>query len=288
MHLIKGNGMKRNLIVISGLALVGIAAYFTLSGDKEPIRYDPIVYEDGSTEYRLINAGKDLEKGTDDDQHWVLRFPKELNVYTYEGGLEVKQDNPKPFRGIRNRDMYFYILLPDFDLQKRRESYDDDNLLRVALNADEKRYGTGTYQERGSSFSSNHYVASNRKCRKDKEVASGLFTLRNPTETEKQAMRDEYGDEARFYEKGCGSTDPTITDYSVYDIMGDPLGRGWCYSGAAGSCVFTLWLPQNRTALFRFHKKYLMQIQSIHEAVADLITASTDINKSLNMLDKKD
>lgn len=101
-------------------------------------------------------------------------------------------------------------------------------------------------------------------------------------------MRDEYGDEARFYERGCGSTDPTIADYSVYDIMGDPLGRGWCYSGAAGSCVFTLWLPQNRTALFRFHNKHLIQIHRIHEAVVDLITASTDINKSLNIFDKKD
>ena len=79
--------MKRNLIIVSGLALVGIAAYFTLSGDKEPIRYDPIVYEDGTKEYRLINSGKDRIRGNEDDQHWVTRFPKDMYVKSLEENI---------------------------------------------------------------------------------------------------------------------------------------------------------------------------------------------------------
>ena len=71
---------KKGLITLGCLVLLGLT-YFIFGGEK--LKYDPVVYEDGSVEYRLIYKGRDLERGTRDDQHWVLRFPKELGVVPF-------------------------------------------------------------------------------------------------------------------------------------------------------------------------------------------------------------
>lgn len=285
--------MKRNLIILSGLTLVGIAAYFGLSGDKEPIRYDPVVYEDGSTEYRLINAGKDRIRGNEDDQHWVMRFPKGLYVNALEEtpGLKGRKLNPA-FQ--YNRDITIIVTLPDFGFVEQPFGGPRNDQLDVHWTGEEVKYGTGVYQKAGSSFSSHHDAYTNFDCRKDKEIFSGLYKLRDPTDAEIQAMRDKYGPREYFYDDVCGVTDPMFTHYSVYDTSGRPIGRGDCYPlkkldesyGEKGQCTFRFWQPQSREISYSFRKQYLPQIHDIHAGVVDLISAATDEQKSINMFDK--
>ena len=286
--------MKRKLIILSGLTLVGIAAYFGLSGDKEPIRYDPVVYEDGSTEYRLINAGKDRIRGNEDDQHWVLRFPKGLYVKSLEEDIVRLNKKPPGPQFLYNRDIRFVVTLPDFTYLTDSYSRSRSDLLKVHWTGEEVKYGMGTYQEHDSSFSSRHDAYTNFDCRKDEEVIPGLFKLRDPTDAEIQAMRDKYGPREYFYDDVCGVTDPMFTHYSVYDTSGRPIGRGDCYPlkkldesyGEKGQCTFRFWQPQSREISYSFRKQYLPQIHDIHAGVVDLISAATDEQKSINMFDK--
>jgi len=281
--------MKRNLVAISGLALMCIAAYFIFGGEK--LKYDPVVYEDGSVEYRLIYVGRDLERGTRDDQHWVLRFPKELDVVPFEQRTEFERRNLKPFAGVYNYDLHFYVNLPEFTLVKSRDSYDDINLLEVALNASEIKYGeygVDSNKKQTSSFSSRHDLSTKRRCRKDTEIIPGLFSLRDPSASEIQAMYDEYGEDARHYVTGCGSFNPKVTDYSFNDPSGRSWGTGYCRNQNVRECTFRVWLPYSRTAIYRFNHKYLTQIHDIHQGVINLLKTATDFEKSRNISFEKD
>jgi len=282
--------MKRNLVAISGLALMCIAAYFIFGGEK--LKYDPVVYEDGSVEYRLIYKGRDRERGTRDDQHWVLRFPKELDVIIPEPQAEFERVSPKPYAGNYNYKLRFYVNLPEFTLVKSRESYDDINLLSVVLYASEKKYGTGVYKKHTSSFSSTVDRSVNLSCRKDTEIIPGLFSLRAPNVSEKQAMYDKYGKDAQNFVKGCGmymaKSLAKLTDYSFNDPSGRSWGTGYCRNQNVRECTFLVWLPYNRTAIYSFNHKYLTQIHDIHQGVIDLLKTATDIEKSRNISFEKD
>ncbi len=264
--------------------------YFIFGGEK--LKYDPVVYEDGSVEYRLIYKGRDLERGTRDDQHWVLRFPKELGVVPFEQRTEFERRSPKPYAGVYNYDLHFYVNLPEFTLVKSRDSYDDINLLRVALNASEKIYGTGVYKKHTSNFSSTFDRSVNLSCRKDTEIIPGLFSLRAPNASEKQTMYDKYGKDARNFVNGCGmymaKSLAKLTDYSFNDPSGRSWGTGFCRNQKIRECTFRVWLPYNRTAIYRFNHKYLTQIHDIHQGVIDLLKTATDIEKSRNISFEKD
>ena len=266
---------------------MGAVTYFILGGDK--LKYDPVVYDDGSVEYRLINNGRDLKRGTGDDQHWVLRFPKELDVFTYEGQGEIINENLKPFEGIYNHNLYFYMMLPEFSMEQRRNSYEELNLLRVSLSAIEDKYVSEVGKTQTSGFFIRQDVYTNRECRKETEIIPGLFKLRDPSASEKKVMYEVYGEEARYYdERGCGASDPTVTDYSFYTPSGRPIGTGNCYHRGKELCFFYVWLPYSRTAHYSFHRKYLMQIHDIHQSVINLLETVTDTEKSRNGYIQKD
>lgn len=281
---------KHGMAIVGCLVLVAIASFYALWSFNKPLRYDSITYDDGTVEYRLVNGGRDRTRGNGDDQHWVLRFPEGLRVESFEEYIQRTRKRdllPRKGRSGYNRSIELFVRLPDFANVTGEYPSLEDNTLRVDLESWNKEYGSGSYQKWGSSFSSKHDKTTNFECRKDKEILSGLYQLREPTEAEHQLIREEYGSEARRFTDGCRLDDPKDNKYSVYDASGRPNGMGDCRqrSGSSewGKCRFRFWLPQNRMATYSFSEQYLTQIHEIHTFVTDLLNEATDEEKSVNM-----
>jgi len=303
--------MKRNLIIVSGLVVVSAVAYYGMQW-MEKHKYDPIALEDGSIEYRLIyhdrtrrNPGPNIINLSPDgvmiqpstkkspttdafDQHWVLRFPKELRVFRpeVEQSLAIYQQKHRVPFSSPNYMFRFYFAFPDFAMQNKMMSYSRKDMLLVTLFATDRIYEPKEQTSRyNTSFTRQKDPQFNPRCTKDKEIIPSLFLLKSRTEEERKRVREKYGPAPG----NCASITNDKSGplyYSVYDALGQIQGAGFCDQSIAQRCQFEFWLPQKRVVKYTFYSQNLSKIHEIHATVVDLLTKATDKNKSINMFDK--
>jgi len=303
--------MKLNLIIVGGLIVASAVAYYGMQW-MEKHKYDPIVLENGYTEYRLISPDRTrkntapniINLSTDGlviqpstkkssttdafDQHWVLQFPKELRVFRpeVEQTLAIyRQKHRVPFSSP-NYMFRLYFAFPDFAMQNKMMSYSRKDMLLVTLFATDKIYEPKEQTRRyNTSFTRQKDPRFNPRCTKDKEIIPGLFQLKSRTEEERKRVREKYGPTPGNCVSISNDTSGPLY-YSVYDTLGQIQGAGSCDQSIAQRCKFEFWLPQKRVVEYTFYSQNLSKIHEIHATVVDLLTKATDRNKSINMFDK--
>ena len=279
----------------AGLAVAGLAWMAWPFADPNPHLYPPIEHPDGTTEFRLINAGPDRVDGTADDQHWVLRMPAGLWVHTMDEGRteQQKKDNPDyPY----NASFSLIVGLPDFDfVQDPYEGSLQDNL-RVAIAARVLPYGTGKFRGRPDlTFSSQHDLKANFNCRKDEQVGPGVFRLRPPDQGEIRKLRARYDPDRApgkyFLPPRCESRNVygrPRHHYAVYDASNRPIGLGTCsllrQADTVTTCTFRFWMRLDRELQFSLSGPHVPQLQSIHARITDLLLNATNRGKSIYLL----
>jgi hypothetical protein len=291
--------MRLKLIILSAITGAGLVWFSPfLAGDPNPQLYPPIKHADGTTEYRLINAGEDRIKGTSDDQHWVLRMPAGLWVKSMDEGRteEQKRENPDyPY----NLNFAMIIGLPDFDIVEDPFEGSLKDVLDVSVDAPIFRFGSGGFDgPPDGSFSRRHDLLANYNCRKDKEMGPGVFWLRQPSESEVREMAEIHGSDplrglSQYFTPPECYLSSARQAFAVYDQSDLPIGYGDCRLQPGSRdvlsdddyCAFWFWLPVERKIQFQLRGKYVPQLQSIYEHVAGLLLEATDYNKSLNIVE---
>lgn len=289
--------MNRRLALLAVTATLGLAWLYWPYIDPNPQLYPLIKYEDGSTEYRLVNDGADRIEGTSDDQHWVLRIPSGLWVESPDEGRSEDQmrENPEyPY------NLSFSIMagLPDLEFVEDPFAGSLQDIVRLRINAPEITFGEGKFVGQGvSAFSAFHDVLANYNCRRDFAVGPGVFWLRQPTAQEVNDMGKLYGVDPRngqsqyFFPPECNLRTDAQT-FAVYDEALKPIGYGDCrlrsaeanFLGETDQCSFWFWIPWERKIQVQLSGEFVPQLQFIYGDLLELLTDATDVEKSINML----
>lgn len=289
------------LTTLFGISLAIGVFVFTFEKGPHAQPFLPIVHADGTKEFRLIDGGNDGQKGTPDDEVWVLRMPAGLWAKSLDEDRTDQQveDNPNyPY----NLNFSFIVGLPDFQFLKDPNKTDRHERLSVSINAPNLPYGAGAFAgERERSFSTRLDLFANYNCRQDTSVGTGVYRLRQPTDAEAAQMSRKYvstlGKSALrlFLPPECnrpmlgGSQRPT---FAIYDIDNTAIGYGGCTFKRASNtelspndnCSFRFWLPVEREVLMMLSAKNVPQLQDIYTQVATLLSAATDHANSSNMV----
>lgn len=291
---------KRTALIVGfcGLALVlNAGGFFSFLQKDIRVRYDPVAYEDGSVEYRLVAKGEDRVRGTGDDEHWVMRVPPGVYVRTTE---KVRDPEDKgidpPF--MYNYSIAFQFTWPEFGYLADHRTVERNKSLDVSLTARKVDYGTGSYDTsfgaRNFDFSAGFDQNTNYRCRLDQEIAPGVFTLREPTNAEMEEMHRDLGENEQRarplvpgYDGGCYTATFDELQYAIYDDDGGPIGAGRCSylldERGDGQCSTRFWLPQNRVVSVSFHEDNLLKATDIYARVTAFFDEITDQEKSINM-----
>jgi len=271
--------LKRGLIIIGCLALVGIA-FIALRGMIGPSQSYPVVHKDGTVEYLLVSKGKDLIRGNEDDKHLALRFPKELRVFRpeVEKSIDIYGIKHSTTSFPPNYVIRFYFTFPDFAMQNKLVSYSNNDMLLVTMFALERIYQPKEQTRKYNvSFTRLTDPQFNRRCTKDKEIIPGLFLMKSRTEEDGKRVAEKYG----YASNACISIANEKYDhlyYSVYDTLGQIQGGGFCDQSFEPICRFKFWMPQKRVVKYTFYARHLSKIHEIHATVADLLAKATDYN----------
>ena len=267
------------LLLLAALAMFGGGLLWLVRAEA-PVRYEPVVHDDGTVEYRLIARGQDGERGSFDDVHWVLRFPSHYNVSYLEDRIEAITQSPPTEPYPYNSAMQLVFKLPNFEPITGEFPALQSDALVINITA-----AYSDYQDVVEARSTSRpYTRTNIECREDGEVHDGVFALRDPTEDERRAALEKYGDRITRFSSTCSIGSDGKSNYAVYDKVGQPIGYGDCRlvneAASIRQCNFQFFLPQNKRAHFNFHQQHLPQVQSMYSFVVDVLTNATDTKKS--------
>lgn len=277
------------------LLAVGVATAAWLTREKPNkghLIYDTILHDDGSKEHRLINSGLDEVRGNDDDQHWVLRLPKYVQLRSREDSIRLKTLKEPHIHFTYNKNVSINFRYPNPETYVDFETNLDD-IVTVHLDSDISRYGNLSKPISKQDFAWKLEVRSNRRCRLDKEVFPGVILLRDPTQTEVKKMFAEFGKNVPSWkipswDEGCDDPFKGHSYYLVNNENGQTIAWGNCrgadiLADPRATCSFSVWIQPGRVIIFRLPNKFLPELRDIFGYVETLLQSSTVLQESRNI-----
>jgi hypothetical protein len=283
-------GVKERWIVLAGLAVVAVlAGHKWWSSYQQSLGIPPRENADGTIDYTLVDPEAHIN-GIEKPpvrKEWVLRFPKDV----YISGVEQKKVRRFEINGVSlrtdqdpNRSFSFYLNFEDFSFLGEERQSDDPDVLRVRLESEYLKYGIVAEKPGHTSYAERHFALFDRNCTKEKELAPGVFKLRQSTQEEVRRAVARISSSPEIVSRYKPELEPRCyisTDsirISLYNLQNKPVGSGLCWERddeTIGQCNLTIWLSSNRMAGLFFKQVKIGQLQEAYEAVARMLAQAT-------------
>ncbi|MEO9518494.1 MAG: hypothetical protein ABJH45_11165 [Paracoccaceae bacterium] len=265
---------------------------------EQSVLFLPVVHPNGKKEFRLINAGHDRQKGTADDETWVLHMPEGLWAKSRDEDRTARQMEENPDYPY-NLNFSFVLKLPELDFMAEPFGEVRFDSAMVTVQAGQEPYGPGAFKGGLEyTFSVKQDLRANYNCRRDALVGPGVYALRSTTDAEATEMAQRFEDQIppsilrRFSPPECNRplSGALRQEYAIYDEQGRGVGIGSCVAlkssdlqiDPQGPCDFRFWLPINREFSVGLRSEYVPVVQSLYLRVVDILKDATDITASHN------
>ena len=273
------------------IALAGVAALIGYQwwSYQQSLGIPPRENADGTIDYTLVDPEAHINGIGQPPvrKEWVLRFPKDV----YISGVEQSKVRRFEINGVSlrtdedpNRSFSFYLNFEDFSFMGEARQSENPDVLRVRLLSEYLKYGIVAEKPGHTSYAQRHFAHNDRNCTKEKELAPGVFQLRQATQEEARDAISQAASPAQLtsrynleLEPKCNIQSNSIR-ISLYSLDNKPVGAGLCHerdNETVGECRIRLWLPQNRLAVFFFSQTRIGQLQEAYEAVSRILARST-------------
>lgn len=271
--------MRLNSKLIAALAASSILIALILWPAPEEKIILPEELADGSHRFTLVGSGNDLERFTEDDRVWILRFPPQANVRVPDLHRtdEQKERNPN---WKNNYELSFDLVIKeavDADpvrvfLTARSQVYRVSPLSNVVLDQ-----GWEALVERVATYS----------CSKDFELYTGIWQLRHQTPEETARLRAEVlatgVQEHRIGFLGeCPNSDAS-NFVAIYAPDGKAIGHGRCTHGAKPTCSISVWVSQNTDVMLKFERRLLSEVHLLYRELQRVLDRATEAGLSRNL-----
>ncbi|MEM7426983.1 MAG: hypothetical protein AAF441_12880 [Pseudomonadota bacterium] len=260
----------------------------------------PVENPDGTVDYTLVARGVETIPGNPDekeDQHWVLRFPKD--TYVLVRNHEAGTSGPFSFNGREtslasppNSELSFFLDIDNLRFAPKPEAFKPHTAFITAW-ARQELY---KFQSKHRTLPNiGFYVSFKKKfelrCKKGREISNGLFEAVDTSRDErvefaKKLENEIYLSSNVHINKECGfdvseSGGRISWDYTYYKSKERPVAFGKCLKTRNGfNCRFNAWVDERRVVAVMLPNDKLTQLPRIYEHLEELFDSMTVEEKS--------
>lgn len=272
------------------LALAAIVAFVGYQGwsYNQSLGIPPQENADGTIDYTLVDKKANVNgiRAKPERKEWVLRFPKDTYIFRPEtmdvGRFEINGVSLRT-NSQANKSLLFNLHFDTFRFLGREASSLDNSVIKVWLNSNYLKYGVIAERPGHRSYAYSHFTSNVLRCAKDKELAPGVYKLRQATRDEIRQVIEEISATWKGrpldpeLDRECYLSENAMR-VELHSPSGRPVGSGLCRfhdDANTGRCAIHVWFPQNRTGTIRTTISQITNLAEIYSKAVDIVTAAT-------------
>lgn len=272
------------------LALAAVVAFVGYQGwsYNQSLGIPPQENADGTIDYTLVDKKANVNgiSAKPVRKEWVLRFPKDAYIFRPEttdiGRFEINGVSLGT-SSSPNQSLLFPLHKDGIKFLGEEGLELTNDVFHVSLNSKFLEYGVVDERPGHGSYAYSHFISNDLRCVKEKELAPGVFKMRQATKEEVRRVIDQVSATWKGspldpeLDRECSRSESTMR-IALYSANGIPVGQGHCpreEEVKTYSCIIRIWLPQNRMGSLRFMPGLVPNLQEMYSRTVNIVTAAT-------------